>query len=609
MITIPGHKTDKNIKKKRTENSYKNAVIFFIIVIMGIVPLYVRAHYIKLTEKEKSMWFYTDYIIDYFNFYKSRLLIISVVLILLIFIILLMKKKLKITVNIYCIFLCLFALILIISTILSVDINTSLKGHISRFEGLYTYMAYIMFSFLVIQFLKNIKSIEIIIKYTLIISFIISIIGILQVYNINIFNMDFFKKIIIPIKYHQNMDKMSLIFKDEGIFATLYNPNYVGSYSALLLPVSICFFLYKKKKTEKIILYIVIMFLFAMLTGSLSRAGYLGFGTVFIIMLIVFIIRKDRVFRGMAALIAGFIAVFFILSFTSESGYLKEVVRLNPASEFKEEVSGSQNIIINNILFDENKALIKTSNGEFIIEVLETGLNIYDQNNELLDIKEENGVYIINEKDYSFFKFEIVQDRNLLKIMINNKVFYLTFNNLEMKILGGNGMELKTIKNAVVENRLPIGDSFASHRGYTWRRTIPLIYKKPFLGYGLDTFIYVFPQHDYIGKINSTGSVTRLISKPHNLYLQIAVSGGLFALMIFILFILFLFIKAVKQIFIKKRECFILIGVTASIFAYLITGIFNDSLVGVAPIFWGFTGIAIVLTDSTFISNEQNIKR
>lgn len=137
-------------------------------------------------------------------------------------------------------------------------------------------------------------------------------------------------------------------------------------------------------------------------------------------------------------------------------------------------------------------------------------------------------------------------------------------------------------------------ESFASGRGYIWSRALPLLKKAVFLGYGPDTFTYIFPQNDIAGKLNY-GAIWVIIGKPHNWYLQIALGSGILSLAFLICFIVWFIIKSMKLLAAhthwqnsggNSEKRVILCAILSAVIGYLITGVFNDSVVAVSPIFW-----------------------
>ena len=138
-----------------------------------------------------------------------------------------------------------------------------------------------------------------------------------------------------------------------------------------------------------------------------------------------------------------------------------------------------------------------------------------------------------------------------------------------------------------------------SSRGYIWSRTIPLLGECMITGYGADTFPYVFPQTDFLAKHYAyTEGFNITVDKPHNLYLQIFFSNGLIALLAF-LFICVWYLVDCLRLYAFRREyrptqvygAAVMLAVTG----YLAAGLFNDSVVSVAPVFWILLGTGCAL--------------
>ena len=140
-------------------------------------------------------------------------------------------------------------------------------------------------------------------------------------------------------------------------------------------------------------------------------------------------------------------------------------------------------------------------------------------------------------------------------------------------------------------------ERYASGRGYIWSRTIPLLKDRIILGSGADTYMIVFPQQDYVNLYNY-GYGDQLMTKPHNLYLQIGVESGVLSLIAFLVFYGMYFISSVR-LYIKCRfkSYYAQVGVAilVSTVAYMVLGIANDSSITVAPVFWAMIGLGIVV--------------
>lgn len=130
-------------------------------------------------------------------------------------------------------------------------------------------------------------------------------------------------------------------------------------------------------------------------------------------------------------------------------------------------------------------------------------------------------------------------------------------------------------------------------RIYIWEKTFELVKKKPVFGYGLDTLAYFFPQDDP-EKNSNLYSSTVIVDKPHNIYINILYGSGIIALLSFLVMICYLLFKNIKNLFREKNivgENVYVLAILLSCIAYLIQGLFNDSVIGTSVIFWVFLGV------------------
>ena len=140
---------------------------------------------------------------------------------------------------------------------------------------------------------------------------------------------------------------------------------------------------------------------------------------------------------------------------------------------------------------------------------------------------------------------------------------------------------------------ITMNERMFSGRGYIWSRTIPELKNYILKGSGPDTYVLVFPQDDYIG-LENNGFKGSVVTKPHNLYLQIWVQTGGISLVAFLaLYVIYL----VQSIYVYGKSKFetyqeqLGVGIFLAVVAYLIAGITNDSTITVAPIFWILLGL------------------
>ena len=144
-------------------------------------------------------------------------------------------------------------------------------------------------------------------------------------------------------------------------------------------------------------------------------------------------------------------------------------------------------------------------------------------------------------------------------------------------------------------------ENMATNRGYIWSRSIPLLKDTILIGHGPDTYAIYFPNNDFVGKFIGFKGANTIVDKPHNLYLQIAINTGVLSLIAFLTLMLTYIISSFKAYFKKESYAGIMesagLGIFMAISMYLFTGLSNDSIVSVAPIFWILLGTGFVLNE------------
>lgn len=124
-----------------------------------------------------------------------------------------------------------------------------------------------------------------------------------------------------------------------------------------------------------------------------------------------------------------------------------------------------------------------------------------------------------------------------------------------------------------------------SYRMFIWLKTIELIKMRPLVGFGLENLHLAFEQYFAADIIKVIGGPL-IIDRAHNEYLQIAVSSGIPALLIYITFVTLVIRKGVSRMLELPYAIPLLVAVSG----YLVQAFFNISVVAVAPIFWVFLG-------------------
>ncbi len=152
----------------------------------------------------------------------------------------------------------------ILSTIFSIDHRTSLLGYYSRFNG--GLLSVISYSLLYWAFVSNMdrKSTLYAIRYALYASFIVSLLGILEHFGIN----------ITCALMGQGFESCWVQDVQNRVFSTLGQPNWLATYLVALIPLTWALALKSKKL---MLLYSFTLLLYTTLLFTKSRSGLLGF--------------------------------------------------------------------------------------------------------------------------------------------------------------------------------------------------------------------------------------------------------------------------------------------------------------------------------------------
>ena len=212
-----------------------------------------------------------------------------------------------------------------------------------------------------------------------------------------------------------------------------------------------------------------------------------------------------------------------------------------------------------------------------------------------------NNVVTIAEKGYEKIKFSaaaVEVDKTTipcLEIGADGKTWDLVKKDNKLLYYNPQGRldKLRKVDSIGFENNY----DFATRRGYIWSRTFPMLKSAALIGVGADNFVYEFPNNDYVGKVNSEFNA-QLITKPHNMYLQIWTQDGMFACLALIALYVMLVIvtwkncmNAEKKTWIHKTAMAIFCGASG----YMVVGLANDSSVCVAPLFWILMGLGFAV--------------
>jgi len=602
-----GKKVKQTAKK---EDKISIVLLIPIMLILAIIPLIVYMRVVPNDEATKIFMGGLDNNVDFFSYYKSLWFIVLTGIGLFIFLSqVLLDKNIKIRKDPIYYPMMAYAILIIISTIFATYKTVALRGFMDRYEGMWVLLSYLVVMFLAYNLINNEKQLKYILGSLGFSTIIISIIGFTQYIGKDIYKSNFMRKLITPSAYNDQIDKINFNFEANRVYASLYNPNYVGVYSTMIFSLFLTIFLLTKSKMLKTASGFISILSLLSLFGSGSRAGLLTLGLYFILLAIIF--RKVIIRRWKASLI---ILVTVLLLFVGANIYSNNNL-------FSRLTSGINSIIIKeepynfkNIYTENNSLIIVYDDYSLKIQVENGNIEFYGDNNNLLAVEQTGLNFKIIDPPYNKHSFAIVSVNDTYGLHINletnrkNISFYTEF--LKEDGLG----LLNNMNQLVTPYKAPsIGfegrEAMASNRGYIWSRSLPMLSDVVLVGNGPDTYGLHFPNNDYYGKLIGL-SINQQVDKPHSLYFQIALNTGLLSLIIFLILLLnYLYLSF--KIFINMNiydSMFKItgLGIFFLVVLYLIMGISNDSIVSISPLFWILLGVGFkinkVLDDNNIIN-------
>lgn len=490
----------------------------------------------------------------------------------------------------------LYMLLIVASTIASKHSQIALRGMVEQFETMWVLLGYGLVVFYTYLFLSTIKQLQVIVNTGIIMITIVVSIGFTQFIGHDFFQTSFGKSLI-------SKNELSFRFEEGHVYTTLYNPNYVGLFAALLAPFLLIVIYSVKGFTKKILSGLLTIGLLCCAYGSKSSSGIIGIIASFLaLVLLLAILHRSYIIKYAKKIILGIvmcILVFVVvdISLNNPVGqYVADTYRMITDSSAKPESNLSSIITRDDeveLVYKEEplKIQFSTENEQYVFSFRDsTGEELKQQ------LSVDNRIITLIDERFQDFGFSITQYDTIVCFSVNveGSVWYFT-NQTDGTYYYCNsyGKLLKIDQKQEFKAFWNIG----SGRGYIWDKTVPILKTHPILGTGPDTYALYFPNTDYLN-LYHTGFSNEIITKPHSLYLQIAAQTGIPSLIAFLIFYAMYAISSIKLYMrhnFKKYEVRIGIAILAGTFGYLVTSIANDSTIAVAPLFWTLIGVGLAI--------------
>mgnify|MGYP000217861444 FL=1 len=570
-----------------------------IILILSVLPFIT-----KLKEYNKNLsnfpWFtYNDLYTDFFLYYKQKFFLTIVFIMALIVIIKACVDKRNIVYSNVLIPLGIYGALALISSIVSKYRKYSFAGVHAHFESVFVLLGYCLIVYYCLQVIKTEEDVRLIVNCFVISILVMALLGLTQYIGKDFFATNLGKKLILPRSHWGSMNDLQFNFEKHRVYMTFYNPNYVGSYSAMAVSFITVLAVLTRKNKWMIPIYILAdIGIFICLIGSKSKTGIIALVVASIFTLVILSKKLIKYFYFTVPMLLLVVSVVVLFNKANDNillNSIKQATVFNKSEPpLKEIITGDDEVIIK---YNEEELHVKYFAGnDFYGNFVLTDANNMPV---IMEFDYNNGDYTIKDDRFPNFKlgFAKYEDIPLFYVTIDNYNWYFTNQTDDgtYYYMNNYGKLDKIIKAPYA---LFSGyEGYASGRGYIWSRTIPLLKKYFILGSGADTFMMVFPQQDYVGLYNY-GYGDQLLTKPHNMYLQMGVQTGVLSLIAFLVFYAMYFISSLK-LYIKGKfkSYYAQVGVAVLVasLSYIILGIANDSSLTVAPVFWSLIGLGIVV--------------
>lgn len=613
--------TDKHNARNKDKNNYKNEItsnvktnwlgLLPIIFVIAVLPFIVRLYEYETPLSEYPWFSYNNQYIDFFLYYKQWLFISVSFIMALIIIVKAYINKTTLKFTPIFVPLAVYALLALLSSIISKYRSYSFTGMFEQFESVFVLLGYCLVVYYIYLAVQTEQDIKLIINSLLVSVLLLGALGLTQYLGHDFFATETGLKLITPSIYWNSLDTIRFNFAKNRVYLSLYNPNYVGVYAALVLPILIILTIFNRKLWMFPVYLSAIASMIICLIGSQSTAGIIAIIAALILALILLWRYLLKYFYfAIPAII--FVISSLILFNNKFDNYLfkqfSEVINVQKIEPSLTNIQTLDNEIVITYKGNDLKVRFLEDSGICFFDLFDSDYNpvssVFETLNGPVTVQDERFPgFIITPVIYNDeYTFTVKIDGN--DWMFTNKTddnSYYYINNY------GKQDKIVTAQSALFTGY----ERYASGRGYIWSRTIPLLKDNILLGSGADTYTLVFPQQDYVNLYNY-GYGNQLLTKPHSLYLQTGVQTGVISLIALTIFYIMYFVSSIL-LYIKGyfNNYYSKVGLAIFIgsFSYMVVSISNDSMITVAPVFYALIGLGIVVNIKTKQINSNLLSK
>lgn len=490
----------------------------------------------------------------------------------------------------------IYAVWIILSTVFAQNHKAALNGIPGQFESMWILLTYLAICIFAYWYIRTVE------KKTLLLYTILG--GSLLMGTL------FLLQFLDADPYIALFSQYNASVAIDGVYGGFFNPNYLGSYVCLMLPILITLFVAFRKQITLALLFGISIFLTVLgLIGSKTTGGFIAILLLIGFVIIFFIFRTfhlsaKKFFVTLGIILSLGIACIIAIfpSMERSNRYLYELLNAVYTNEDCIEIHYNDSILY-----------LRTEHNDTTFQIYCTDKN----GNEVKTRTDGNTFFFVDEKyaHFSITPYLLTESDNCIafEFKYDDTSWFFTNDlgdNSYYYITSSGGFTKSTPENTSLGVIFSSTPKLLSGRGYIWSQSIPLLTDTLLIGYGPDNFATQFPNHNFWGALRG-GFNNTYISKPHSMYLQMALQTGLPSLLAFLVFYLIYFVKSVKLYlsagFHSELE-FTGFGIFLGTIGYCIIGLINDSSLTVAPFFWLLIGIGYGLNHYIHTQKEAVVK-
>ena len=601
-----------------TKKNKRTALLCFlpVVLLLAIVPLIIRVAYFPVDTGTYSLLGETNQT-DLFSQWKAWVLMGFSVLLLVLAVIFCktLFRRMGRWQWFYLGGAAIFWLFTLLSALFSNNPEVAFGGMYDRAEGFFTLTCYLVIFLYTLYAFQETGWYGFILLALTVVTLVNLFLGVFQYIGKDLINTEWMQHLVLPSRYRDRFGGMSLLYEKGKLYGTLFHYNYVGSLTAMTIPLFFIAGMAVKKIWEKILLFFLAVCSLFLLFGSTSRAGIIGLAAAVLFGLLFFgrsLLERWKLLLaaagGVAVIIVGLNAVTQGSIFERLPALAKDLVRVwEDTSDF----NYLDELPIRDVRAQGKGIAVVLQNGKIMLSTDGETLILKNEHGELLPYEQNGNLYSSTDPRYEPFQFRQFYSSeessffDTVLLTVGNQArfrFNVHYNMSELEYtmtMCSPYVDLEIELDEPEVTRFFKGkERLGSMRGYIWGRTIPLLRDYLLLGAGPDNFPFEFPQHDYLGKWWAYGTTNMVVDKPHNLYLQIFMNEGGIALLAFLVMAGAYLVDSIRLYAWRKGHTLPeILGIAncLAIIGYLFAGFFNDSVVSVAPIFWILFGAGVAL--------------